>query len=77
MELARCGAVVTAAGRREERLDGLVEEISAEGLSVDTCVGVMVEEDVRGWSSRCRRPRSGGLAGLFDRTNIADRSLEG
>ena len=50
VELARSGAVVTAAGRREQRLDGLVEETSAQGLTVDTCVcDVTVEEEVDGW----------------------------
>ena len=78
MELARCGAVVTAAGRREERLDGLVEEISAEGLSVDTCVcDVMIEEDVEGLVEQVQEAHGRvDLLVYSTGTNIADRSLE-
>lgn len=47
VQLARAGAVVTAAGRREERLEELFTELEAEGLVIDTCpCDVMVEEDV-------------------------------
>ena len=76
--LARGGAKVTAAGRRESRLESLVVESAAEGLVIDTCgCDVMVEEEVEGLV--------GQVVGAYGRvdllvyatgTNIPGRSLE-
>ena len=78
VELARGGAVVTAAGRREERLDGLVEETSAQGLTVDTCVcDVTVEEEVDGLVEQVQEAHGRvDLMVYSTGTNIVERGLE-